>query len=216
MARRGWNGDRRSKKRTRDAGVRLVAYRLGERMPDCFDRFASAIALLACLPLFAVLVPLIRWTSPGPAFFRQTRVGRDETPFVCYKLRTMAANTKEAATHEVSASSVTPVGAVLRRTKLDELPQLWNVLRGEMRLVGPRPCLPVQTALIEARRERGVFSVVPGITGLAQVEGIDMSDPERLARRDGEYVAERSLGLDFWILWATVCGKGREDRVRAS
>jgi len=174
----------------------------------------SAVGFVLCLPLLLFAILAIRLNSPGAAIFRQTRVGRNQKPFILYKLRTMSTGTVQAGTHEVSASSVTSVGRFLRATKLDELPQLWNVLKGEMALVGPRPCLPVQTALIEEREKRGVFEILPGITGLAQVEGIDMSDPERLAEREGDYVGEKSLSLDLRIILATVTGKGNGDRIR--
>src|SRR5690606_23023583 len=127
--------------------------------------------------------------------------------------RTMKAGTVEAATNEVPAEAVTGIGRFLRRTKLDELPQVWNILRNEIGLVGPRPCLPVQTQLIEARRQRGVLSLKPGITGLAQVNGIDMSEPVRLARWDRRYLALQSLALDARIVLATARGRGQGDRV---
>jgi len=170
--------------------------------------------MLAAFPFLLVAGIAIRLSSPGPAVFSQIRVGREGRHFTCYKLRTMALGTKHVGTHEVPAASITPVGKMLRATKLDELPQLWNVLRGEMSLVGPRPCLPVQEELIEERRERGVLTILPGITGLAQVEGIDMSEPRRLAERDADYLSRRSLAFDLKILVWTVLGKGQGDRVR--
>jgi O-antigen biosynthesis protein WbqP len=121
----------------------------------------------------------------------------------------MFSGTESVPTHEVSASRITPVGRFLRRAKLDELPQLWNVLKGEMSLVGPRPCLPTQVALVEARRRRGVAGLRPGITGLAQVRGIDMADPEALAEIDAEYLAAASLAADLGIVLRTLFGAGR-------
>src|SRR5690606_22830348 len=114
---------------------------------------------------------------------------RGEAVFVCYKLRTMAPGTPDRGTHEVSVAAVTPLGRFLRKMKLDELPQLWNVLVGEMSLVGPRPCLTSQGAVIAARRARGVYAVRPGVTGPAQVLGVDMSTPEQLAEIDASWVA---------------------------
>ena len=108
---------------------------------------------------------------------------------------------------------MTKVGAFLRRTKIDELPQVWNILRGEIALIGPRPCLPVQTQLIEARQQRGVLDILPGISGLAQVEGIDMSDPISLAKRDREYVALRCILLDLHLVLRTAFGAGHGDRL---
>jgi len=178
-----------------------------------FDLLASLLGLLLLGWLILALALLVRATSPGPGLFRQTRVGRHRRPFTCYKLRTMAADTRVAPTHEVSAASVTPLGRRLRRWKLDELPQLWNVLRGEMSLVGPRPCLPIQTALIAERERLGVFAVRPGITGPAQVMGVDMSDPVRLAAIDAAYAREHDVLGDLRLLLATLSGRGAADRV---
>ena len=155
----------------------------------------------------------VRRDSPGPGIFGQPRIGRYGKVFTCWKFRTMQVGTTQAGTHEVSASAVTKVGAFLRRTKIDELPQVWNILRGEIALIGPRPCLPVQTQLIEARQHRGVLDVLPGISGLAQVEGIDMSDPLRLARRDADYVALRGVLPDIRLILRTARGGGQGERV---
>ncbi|TIV47202.1 MAG: sugar transferase, partial [Mesorhizobium sp.] len=106
-------------------------------------------------------------------------------------------------THQAPANSVTAVGTVLRASKIDELPQLWNVLKGEMSLVGPRPCLPTQTELIERRKQLGVLAALPGITGLAQIKGIDMSDPKRCAETDAAYVQAATIRLDIRILLGT-------------
>lgn len=185
-------------------------------MKRLIELILSFIGLLVAAPLLLILIPVIRLNSAGPAFFRQERVGKGQKPFICWKLRTMAAGTKQAGTHEVSAASVTSVGRFLRKSKLDEIPQLWNVLRGDMSFVGPRPCLPAQLDLINEREKRGVFSVLPGITGLGQVNGIDMSVPERLAECDAEYVRNQSLSLDLRLVWETIMGAGREDRVGSS
>ena len=182
-------------------------------------RFADiTIALLilpAAAPILAVCMAMIRLSSPGPAIFRQSRIGMREEPFTCYKLRTMYADTGDTPSHEAPASAVTPVGHWLRRLKIDELPQLWNIIRGEMSLVGPRPCLPSQTELIAARRARGLYGIRPGITGIAQVAGIDMSDPERLAEADSAYLGDMSLMTDLRLILATALGAGRGDRVRS-
>ncbi|MCQ8784044.1 sugar transferase [Mangrovibrevibacter kandeliae] len=181
-------------------------------MKRLFDMAASAAGLLVfALPILA-LVLMIRRDTPGPGLFAQVRIGRHGRPFTCYKLRTMRADTASLPSHETPRAAVTTLGNRLRRTKLDELPQLWNVLRGDMSLVGPRPCLPQQTVLVEARRARGVLAVRPGITGLAQVRGIDMSDPLRLAAVDADYVRRRSMRLDLVLLLRTVIGGGRGDR----
>src|SRR3954467_4805891 len=143
-------------------------------MKRAFDISASALLLLLCWPLLFLVLIAIRLHSPGPAIFSQVRVGKDGRLFTCYKLRTMYSGTANLPTHQVQASAVTALGEHLRRFKVDEIPQLFNVLLGDMSLVGPRPCLPSQTALVEARRRLGVLEVRPGITGLAQVNGVDM------------------------------------------
>ena len=126
----------------------------------------------------------------------------------------MRLGTASVATHLADASAVTPFGRFLRRTKLDELPQVWNVLRGEMSLVGPRPCLPNQDELIAERQKRGVFEVRPGITGLAQVNGIDMSDPVKLATVDAQMIESLTLRDYFRFIVLTATGKGSGDRIR--
>ncbi|MCV0396091.1 MAG: sugar transferase [Rhizobiaceae bacterium] len=184
-------------------------------MKRSFDLAAALAGLVLAAPAILVLVILIRRDTPGPGLFGQQRVGRRGRPFRCWKLRTMHADTPERPSHEIGTSQVTRVGAWLRRRKLDELPQLWNIVRGEMSFVGPRPCLPSQTALIEERERRGVFAVRPGITGLAQINDIDMSDPVRLAEIDADYVRRRSFAFDMAILIRTVfAGAGAGDRVR--
>lgn len=169
-----------------------------------FDLVGAALLLLVTSPVLLIAFALVRASSPGPALFSQIRVGRDGVPFRCHKLRTMFLGTPSLPTHEAPANSVTAVGRVLRAYKLDELPQLWNVLKGEMSLVGPRPCLPTQTELIERRAELGVLSATPGITGLAQIQGIDMSTPRLLAETDAEYLKMASIGSDLRILFRTV------------
>ena len=176
------------------------------------DIAAALGGLIATAPFIAVAWILVRRESPGPALFAQARVGRDRQVVTCYKLRTMYVGTANRPTHQTGPSAVTPLGAKLRRLKIDELPQLYNVLKGDMSLVGPRPCLPSQSELIEARDACGVL---PGITGLAQAQGIDMSNPERLAEVDAAYVASRSFNGDIRLLIATVRGGGMNvDRVK--
>ena len=173
--------------------------------------FALTILLGFWWMLLAAWVA-VKSDSTGAALFRQTRIGRHGKVFTCWKFRTMQVGTVQAGTHEVSSTSVTKVGAFLRRTKIDELPQVWNILRGEMSLIGPRPCLPVQTTLIEERQKLGVLDILPGISGLAQLEGIDMSNPVLLARRDAEYIALRSIFLDIRLILKTARGGGQGDR----
>jgi O-antigen biosynthesis protein WbqP len=171
-----------------------------------FDLVLASIAAVPAVPIVLVCAGAIRLTSPGPAFFRQQRVGRGGKLFICLKLRTMRAGTVHAPSHETGAASITPVGRWLRRLKLDELPQLWNVVAGEMSLVGPRPCLPTQVELIEARARLGVERIRPGITGVSQVAGLDMSEPERLAAMDATYLADMSVARDIGLLVQTVTG----------
>lgn len=186
-------------------------YRLGKRLIDVL--FSVAVITLAGW-ILAIVWVLVRLGSSGPGIFAQERVGRNGKTFICYKFRTMKAGTKQAGTHEMTADAITGIGAFLRKTKIDELPQVWNILRGELSLVGPRPGLPVQTKLTEKRHAHGVFSVLPGITGFAQINGVDMSDPERLARMDAQYIAQRGLLLDLKIILATFLGRGQGDKVR--
>ena len=178
-----------------------------------FDVFFSVIGLILGFPLLAVIT-LVGFFDTGSPIFRQERVGRDNKPFVLVKFRTMKVDTASVATHLASASSITPFGNFLRRTKLDELPQLWNVLKGEMSLVGPRPCLFNQQELIDERNKWGVYAVRPGITGLAQVNQIDMSTPQLLAETDAQMIKDLTIGNYFSYLIKTVAGSGAGDRVR--
>lgn len=180
-----------------------------------FDIVFSVLGLVAGLPVLLVLA-VTGWFDTRSPLFRQQRVGRYRRPFTLVKFRTMRPDTASVATHLASATSVTPFGRFLRRSKLDELPQLWNVLKGEMSLVGPRPCLPNQAVLIAERETRGLFSMRPGITGLAQVNGIDMSDPVRLAEVDEQMMKTLTLKGYFRYLILTVSGKGAGDRIRPS
>ena len=168
------------------------------------DLAGAALLLVVTSPVLVLAALAVRASSPGPVIFSQTRVGRDGLPFRCHKLRTMYVGTPSLPTHEAPANSVTSVGKVLRKFKLDELPQFWNVLKREMSLVGPRPCLPTQTELIECRRRLGVLAALPGITGLAQIRGIDMSNPELLAETDAAYLRTASFWLDLRILFGTL------------
>lgn len=185
-------------------------------MKRFMDLLLAVVMLTVAAPVMAIVAVVIRRTSEGPAIFVQERVGRNEKVFKCLKFRTMAFGTPDIASHQASTAWITPVGHFLRKTKLDELPQLINVVRGEMSLVGPRPCLPNQQELIFERRRRGVFSVVPGITGLAQVAGIDMSEPARLAEIDSRYIAGRSLVGDFKLILQTATGSGSGDAAKRS
>ncbi|RWE30228.1 MAG: sugar transferase [Mesorhizobium sp.] len=169
-----------------------------------FDLAGAAVLLVATSPILLLAILAVRASSPGPVIFSQTRIGREGALFRCHKLRTMYQGTPSLPSHETPESAVTSVGKSLRKFKLDELPQLWNVLRGEMSLVGPRPCLPTQTELIECRRRLGVLQALPGMTGLAQIRGIDMSNPRLLADTDAIYLRTASFWLDLRILFETL------------
>lgn len=181
-------------------------------MVRALDFLFSLLGLLTLWPVF-IVIWIIGYFDTGAPIFRQVRVGKNQKPFVLVKFRTMPVETKSVATHLVGASSVTKLGSFLRKTKLDELPQLWNVLKGEMSLVGPRPCLPNQQEMVDAREVLNVFDVRPGITGLAQINEIDMSTPELLAEWDAKMIRSMSLVNYFKYIVQTVLGKGAGDRV---
>ena len=180
--------------------------------------FDFTFALLGLIIAFPVLLAIyvLGLFDTGSPLFRQERVGRHQKPFVLVKFRTMKIDTASVASHLASSASITRMGAFLRKTKLDELPQLWNVLKGEMSLVGPRPGLFNQQELTTERAQRGVFDVRPGITGLAQLSDIDMSTPKLLAETDQRMIRELTLADYFKYILMTVLGKGAGDRVRPS
>ena len=176
------------------------------------DFVFSLLGLVFGFPVLLVLY-VIGLFDTGSPVFRQERVGRHKKPFTLVKFRTMSVDTASVASHLASSSSITRFGHFLRRTKLDELPQLWNVLKGEMSLVGPRPCLFNQEELIQQRDQRGVLGARPGVTGLAQVNDIDMSTPELLAKTDAKMLASLTVSAYFKYIFMTVSGKGSGDRI---
>ena len=178
-----------------------------------FDFVFSLLGLVCGFPVLLVIYVIGLFDTGSPLFF-QERVGRNQKPFTLVKFRTMKLDTASVASHLASTASITKLGGFLRKTKLDELPQLWNVLKGEMSLVGPRPGLFNQTELTEERDRLGVFSVRPGITGLAQVNEIDMSTPKLLAETDAKMIRELSVANYFKFILQTVTGKGAGDRVK--
>ncbi|MGI9406794.1 MAG: sugar transferase [Hyphomicrobiaceae bacterium] len=169
-----------------------------------FEISIAATVLLLTAPILLVFAIAIWFESRGSFLLVQDRVGQYGELFRCYKLRTMHLGAPVVPTHDIADCHLTRIGKVLRRTGFDELPQLWNVLNGSMSFVGPRPCLPMQTDLVAERKKFGVLSVRPGITGLAQVNQIDMSDPSNLVRADVEYVDTQSLTTDLRIILDTV------------
>ena len=177
------------------------------------DILFSLFGLLFSFP-FLIVLYLVGLFDTGSPLFRQERVGRNQKPFILVKFRTMKVDTASVASHLASASSITQFGSFLRRTKLDELPQLWNVLKGEMSLVGPRPGLFNQHELTLERNKLNVFDVRPGITGLAQVNEIDMSTPAKLAEVDKQMIDSLNIKLYFKLILMTVTGSGSGDRVK--
>ncbi len=171
------------------------------------DVTVSFALLLMLLPLLLVMAWLVRWDSPGRSIFTQQRVGRFGRPFLIYKFRTMRvgapANTT-AAEKKTTEPYITPLGRFLRRSSLDELPQLFNVLKGDMSLIGPRPVVPVERELVRLRHQNGAERVRPGITGLAQVHGRGKLSPEQKAWYDAQYAREMSLWVDIRIVFLTL------------
>jgi O-antigen biosynthesis protein WbqP len=185
----------------------------GLAMKRTLDLLVAILGLIFLAPVMLIIAWRVARSSPGGALFVQARVGKSEQLFDCYKFRTMAQGAPVAGSHEVSGNWITPIGRRLRSLKLDELPQLFNVLRGDMSLVGPRPCLPNQAEVIAARRARDVFDIRPGITGIAQLASIDMSTPDKLAEADRRYMERRTFLGDLRIIAATVLGGGSGDAV---
>ncbi len=177
-----------------------------------FDILFSFFGLLLLSPLILLLYIIGKFDTGSP-LFKQERVGLNQQPFQLLKFRSMHLNTQAVATHLVQVSAITKWGSFLRKSKLDELPQLFNVLKGDMSFVGPRPNLYNQHELIQARSSRQVYSVRPGITGLAQIQKIDMSTPQRLAETDAQMIQHLNLWQYFKYIFLTAFGKGFGDRV---
>ena len=182
-------------------------------MTRLFDIIFSFLGLLFLSPILLILI-IIGFFDTGTPIFRQERVGKDKKFFILVKFRSMQINTKSTATHLTNSSAITQFGVFLRKSKLDEIPQLWNVLIGDMSLVGPRPNLSNQEELIQERNSRGVYSVRPGITGLAQINKIDMSTPKLLAETDAKMISELNILNYFKYIFLTVFGNGFGDRIR--
>jgi len=176
------------------------------------DFIFAFIGLILTLPIL-IIVTIIGLFDLGSPIFMQTRVGKNKKPFTLIKFRTMSLETKSVASHLASSSSITKHGSFLRKTKIDELPQLINVLKGEMSLVGPRPNLFNQAELIKERDARNVYHVLPGVTGLAQVNNIDMSTPQLLAETDQKMISTLSLKNYFKYIIRTATGSGKGDAV---
>jgi lipopolysaccharide/colanic/teichoic acid biosynthesis glycosyltransferase len=173
----------------------------------------SFLGLVLLSPVLIVLL-IIGHFDTGSPIFRQERVGKGKQAFRLMKFRSMHVNAPSVATHLANASSITPFGSFLRKSKLDELPQLWNVFMGDMSLVGPRPNLFNQEELIHERDSHGVYTVRPGITGLAQINKIDMSTPQLLAETDAKMIQSLNTLGYFKYIFLTVLGKGFGDRIK--
>ena len=168
-----------------------------------FDICLSLIGLIIFFPII-FLICILGWFDTGSPFFIQKRVGLNKKPFFLIKFRTMKINTSSVGTHLVDESKITLLGRVLRKTKIDELPQLWNVVVGEMSLVGPRPCLFNQKKLIAERNKHGIFKQLPGITGLSQLKNINMSTPVLLAKTDLKMINKINLRNYFIYIFITI------------
>ncbi|WP_445777219.1 sugar transferase [Shewanella sp.] len=177
------------------------------------DFFAAFFGLLLLWPVL-LIVTIIGLFDTGSPIFVQTRVGKNKKAFKLIKFRTMSVETKSVASHLANNASITKLGSFLRKTKIDELPQLINVVKGEMSLVGPRPNLFNQDELIKARDALGVYDVLPGITGLAQVQNIDMSTPTLLAETDKKMIDSLNIQNYFKYIFMTVTGSGSGDAIK--
>ena len=172
-------------------------------MLNALLKIFTLIGLIILMPIIAISAFLILLEDGRPVFFIQKRIGKDLKIFNIYKLRTMYKTTPSLGTHEVDKSNYLKIGSFLRLTKVDELPQLINFIKGELLLIGPRPGLETQLKLKEERLKRNVFSFIPGISGLGQVLGYDMSDPVKLSKIDALYISNKNFELDLKILIAT-------------
>ncbi len=184
-------------------------------MKRFFDFSIALMAALFLMPFFLIVVLAVRLTSTGPAVYWSDRVGRNNLAFKMPKFRTMRIDAPAVATHLLPNPDqwLTPIGSFLRKSSLDELPQLWSILRGEMSFVGPRPALFNQDDLTTLRTEAGVHILVPGLTGWAQVNGRDELPILDKIKLDAEYLRRRSFRFDLWILWLTLLKVLRRDGV---
>ncbi len=175
-------------------------------MKRIFDFTVSLLLIILSSPVFLIVALIVLIDSGYPVIFKQYRVGKGNKLFYIYKFRTMRVNTRNTATDDLEEADqvITKSGRILRKTSLDELPQLFNVLTGKMSFVGPRPLIPEEKEIRRIRKEYNVYSVRPGITGLAQVNGRDMLSAEEKALFDKEYVEKQSFMLDMKILFKTV------------
>ena len=184
-------------------------------MKKTFDLSLAVLVLLFVLPLSGLLATLVILTSPGPALYWSGRIGRHNRLYKMPKFRSMRIDTPAVATHLLSNPEqwLTPIGSFLRRSSLDELPQLWSILRGDMSFVGPRPALFNQDDLIELRTQAGVHKLQPGLTGWAQINGRDELPIPDKVKLDVEYMQRQSFWFDVYILWITFLKVVKRDGV---
>ena len=168
-----------------------------------FDFLFSIISIIILSPLIISISILIRLFDPGPLFFKHKRIGLNEKIFEMYKFRSMPVGTKEISSDKISKVELTWVGKLIRRTNIDELPQLINILKGDMSIVGPRPALLTQKDLIQSRRQNGTISYRPGLTGLAQVSSYTGMSVHKKVQFDEEYINSISLKFDLIIIFKT-------------
>ncbi|WP_297637062.1 sugar transferase [uncultured Clostridium sp.] len=181
-----------------------------------FDLISSLTAFIVFAPIFLIISLIIKFTSPGPIFFRQRRIGRDNEEFYILKFRTMRIDTPNVATHllENPDQYITSIGKFLRKTSLDELPQLLNIIRGEMSVVGPRPALYNQYDLRDMRTEKGIHKLVPGLTGWAQINGRDEIPLKEKVDLDNYYLENKSFFFDIKVIFMTVFSVLKSDGVK--
>ena len=180
------------------------------------DIVSSLVGLILLSPLFLLVAILIKLDSKGPIIFKQIRIGKNSKPFYIYKFRSMKIDAPNLSTEEfINASDfTTKVGKFIRKTSIDELPQLVNILKGDMSIVGPRPVIEREVRLLEIRKECNVDSILPGITGLAQINGRDNIDDYEKVKYDFEYLSKRNLVLDIKIIINTVLKVAKSEGIK--
>ena len=190
-----------------------IFYSISKRIVDIVGSI-TGIVLLS--PLFLVIAMLIKLESKGPIIFKQIRIGKDSKPFYIYKFRSMKIDAPNLSTEEFTNAYdfITNVGKFIRRTSIDELPQLFNILKGDMSIVGPRPVIEKETRLLELRKECNIDSILPGITGLAQINGRDHVDDYEKVNYDFEYLRKRNLALDIKIIIRTVLKVAKSEGIK--
>ena len=179
----------------------MIKYCIVKRL---FDITLSLILLVCLLPIFLIISVIIRLQDGGPSIFRQERIGKKGMVFTFYKFRSMPLSTPNVESKDTKKLQITPFGKVIRRTNLDELPQFYNVLKGDMSFIGPRPPIPSQRELIELRRMNGSLQLSPGLTGWAQVNSFDGMSVSEKATFDGEYASKISFVMEVLILLKTI------------